>query len=89
MTPEQEDQLHKEVNQGGRANAAYEGYMREYFGRQRKMLFDQFMETKDLDVTLTIRAAMDALSAVERSIISDIDSGRMASITLKQAKENE
>jgi hypothetical protein len=89
MTKEQEDQLHREVHLGGRANAAYEGYMKDYFARQRKLLFDQFIETKDIDTALTIRAAMDALSAVERSIISDIDSGRMASITLKKAKDNE
>lgn len=86
MAPEQEAQLNKEVVIGHKAAAAYSGYMKDYFDRQRKLLFDQFVVANDIDVSLTIRSAMDALSAVERSIQSDIDSGRMAELTLEAQK---
>lgn len=86
MTPEQLEQLETERAAGVRAQQAYDHYIKEFCEQKRMALFmafsnlpltaeDEIMETKRM---------LYAVDTLENDIISEIDTGKMASKALNE-----
>jgi hypothetical protein len=75
--------LEKEVDRGNKARSAYDNYLKEHFDNQKKALFDNFMKEKSLPVREVISTTLNAILSIERSIQTDIDTGKLAAKQLE------
>jgi hypothetical protein len=91
MTPEQKEQLENEEFKGAAAERVYNAYIKDFCEQKRMALFmsfsnlpltaeDQIMETKRM---------LYAIDTLEEEIISEIDTGKMASQALSKLKETQ
>lgn len=86
MTPEQREQLEHEQAAGVKAGHAYDHYIRDFCEQKRMALFmafsnlpltaeDEIMETKRM---------LYAIDTLENEIVSEIDTGKLASKALNE-----
>ena len=87
MNNDQLDKLHLEVEKGNKASAAYKGYIKAHFDERKQALFENFMKEKSLPVREVISTTLNAILAIEKSILTDIDTGRMAAKTIGELKQ--
>jgi len=82
MNSDIEAQLDREVHQGELARKAYSYWVMAYISGQQKVLFDEF-KNSNFGAYNNIHARINAINELERSILSDIETGEMASKQLK------
>jgi len=84
MTPEQKEQLENEQVIGTRANNAYEAYIKDFCEQKRMALFMAFSNlplTAESEIMETKRM-LYAIDTLENDIVSQIDTGKLASKSL-------
>lgn len=75
--------LVEQIRKARIAQDAYEGYFKEYIESRKQNLVDAFTDCDNHPDTLThIKHCMDALRALEASMLSDIESGKLASVEI-------
>jgi hypothetical protein len=87
MNNDQLDQLQLEVDKGNKASTAYKSYLKTHFDERKQALFDNFMKEKSLPVREVISTTLNAILAIEKSILTDIDTGRMAAKTIGELEK--
>lgn len=84
MTPEQKEQLENEQVAGQKASHAYDHYIKDFCEQKRMSLFMAFSNlplTAEVDIMETKRM-LYAIDTLENEIVSQIDTGKMASKAL-------
>jgi hypothetical protein len=78
--------LRKEVAKGMKARRAYEDYIQEYIDKNREKLYKQFIMSSIINSQdiIDIKHKVDALTALETWIKSDIQTGILAETQLKK-----
>lgn len=67
------------------ANDAYESYLKGYLETRKQSIINVFQSCENTPEALThLKHCMDALTALEASIVSDIESGKLASIEMNE-----
>ena len=67
------------------ANDAYESYLKNYLETRKQSIMNVFQSCENTPEALThLKHCMDALTALEASIMSDIESGKLASIEINE-----
>ena len=82
LTDVQEAQLSSEVAIGTRASSAYDGYIKDFIGRQNELLFKEFIESENLLDLPKLKEYQLAIVALEREVLADIETGQLALIQL-------
>jgi len=91
VSPEQKEQLENEQIKGSAAERVYNAYIKDFCEQKRMSLFmafsnlpltaeDQIMETKRM---------LYAIDTLESEIVSEIDTGKMASKALANVEETQ
>lgn len=77
-----------EVAKGNRAKTAYDLYIKEHIDVTVKNIYDgiESCHVADVDTLQTLKGLLSAIRGLERSILNDIDTGRMAAIALEKDK---
>jgi hypothetical protein len=81
--------LEEEVALGQRAQRAYDVYLKDFFELNYKELFAAFVDCTNDEDAQAIRRLTHANRELQMTLERDIDSGKMATITLQQAKDKE
>jgi len=73
-------QLKDEMALGHKAEAAYEGYVKDHVAYTNQRLYQEFLSTSvtETDRILEIKRLQSALRGLEISILNDIETGKMA-----------
>ena len=83
MNEDQLAQLELEAAIGRRAKSAYDGYLKEYVEIQNKELYERFIsDSVSTQEAINIKISQSAFNALERGILSDIETGKLAEIQL-------
>lgn len=80
------DQLRQEQIVGARAERAYEEFIKHFINERRKELFNAFQveSVTNPDNLMEIKRMTMALSALEQEILTIIQTGQLASTSLKK-----
>ena len=89
MTPEQREQLEFERDRGERAKRIFDAYVEEFCQKKRESLFMAFSE---LPLTaeeqlMEVKRMLYAIDTLESEIVSEINTGEMASKALETLNE--
>ena len=86
MTSEDKSKRIEEVKRGTLAKNAYDSYLKDFIDEQMQALYDGFVQVADLteDKIFNIRQIHLTLSALQKKIDSDINTGMMASKQLEE-----
>jgi hypothetical protein len=82
----QEEQLQNEQLLGGKAQHAYDDFIRAFCNEKRQLLFDSFRQlplTAELEL-MEIKRMLTAIDTLEGDILTVINTGKMASMTLNK-----
>lgn len=81
--------LSTEVQRARRAKQAYDLYIKEHVDNVVKNIYESIeaCSISDTDTLINLKGLLTAIRSLERSVLSDIDTGRMAEAVLE--KENE
>jgi cytochrome P450 len=80
---ENEERLTEQVRKARQAQQAYDTYLREYIETRRNNILSQFINGMNNPETLAhLKHCSDALLALEASILTDIESGKLSSMDL-------
>ena len=84
-----EEQLLDEISLGDRARHAYESYVKEYIEQVNLNLFNEFSSSsvENIDRVLEIKRLQSAVKGLETSILQDIETGKLALISLEQLRK--
>jgi hypothetical protein len=88
ITPGQREQLEKEQAIGKKAASVHKSYIKDFCQLKRESLFMAFSElplTAELEI-MEVKRMLFAVDTLEADIISQIDTGRMASKTLTDSE---
>jgi hypothetical protein len=91
MTQEQLDQLEREKAAGTKAQRAYKGYIKNFCQFKRESLFMAFSElplTAEKEI-MEVKRMLFAIDTLDNDILSEIETGRLATISLTKAQEDE
>lgn len=67
------------------ASDAYENYLKGYLETRKQSVLNVFQSCENTPEALThLKHCMDALTALEASIMSDIESGKLAAIEMNE-----
>lgn len=81
----EEEILNEQIRIANKAESAHTGYLADMFAKHRLTIFNRFSSsTLDPDELLSIKHAQIALDNLENVILSDIESGKLAKITLNK-----
>jgi len=88
ITEEQREQLENEQIIGRKAKSTYEAYIKDFVTNKRQSLFMAFSELplsaeKEL---MEVKRMLFAIDTLEAEIVSQIDTGRMATQVLEEAE---
>jgi hypothetical protein len=79
------EELVEQVRKSRLAQDAYDGYFKEYVEIRRQNILDAFVHCdNDPEELMRIKYLSDALTALEHSMMQDIESGKLASIDLNR-----
>lgn len=89
MLESERAKLSIEVQRARRAEQAYNLYVREHIDNVVKNVYESIeaCSISDTDTLLTLKGLLTAIRSLERSVLNDIDTGRMAEAILE--KDNE
>lgn len=81
--------LQDEISLGGRAQNAYDLYVKQHIEKIRTQIFESFSsaDISDEEVLKLKRLAM-AINGLETSILSDIEGAKIATIQLNKLNKN-
>ena len=82
MTSQDKAILEKEVDRGNKARSAYESYLKAHFTEKKQTLFDNFMKATFTEREV-ISVTLNAIVSLERTIQTDIDTGKLAAKQLE------
>lgn len=85
MKEEQYEQLENEVLRGQRAQRAYDDFIKEFVDTKKAILFDNFcnINISEPEKLLEARRLVTVLEDLEASIVTIINTGKMAAKTLE------
>jgi hypothetical protein len=86
LPEEQLEQLTNEQLAGGRAQHAYNEFIKDFCEKKRKILFQNFADLALTDEAniMEVKRMLFAVDTLEADIMTVIETGKMASITLNQ-----
>ncbi len=86
LTEKQKDQLSSEQLLGGKAQNSYDSFIQEFCEVKRLSLFDSFrnLPLTDTEHIMEVKRMLFAVDALESDILTVIDTGKMASMTLTE-----
>ena len=86
ITEEQKDKLSTEQFLGGKAQNSYDEFIKDFCEQKRLSLFDSFrnLPLTDAENLMEVKRMLFAVDALETDILTVIDTGKMASITLTE-----
>ena len=86
ISEELKDQLTVEQLQGGKAQIAYDQFIKGFCEQKRIALFNSFshLPLSDTENLVEVKRMLYAVDALETEILTVIDTGKMASITLNE-----
>ncbi len=86
LTDQQKDQLSAEQLEGGKAQRVYDEYIDEFCERRRLGLFQAFRDLPltDTENLMEVKRMLSAIDALEADILTVIQTGKMASISLNK-----
>lgn len=79
-------ELQKQIDLGVRAQNAYDGYIREHITVCKQKIFAQLEVTQLDESVLRLKRLLDALIGLEKSVINDIDNGKIAKQQIEESK---
>jgi hypothetical protein len=79
--------LQTEIDRGNKARLAYESYIKGHFAERKQVLFDNFIKETNISVREAISTTLNAINAIERSIMTDIDTGKLAAKQLEDMQK--
>lgn len=86
---EQLYKLQDEISLGGRAQNAYDIYVKQHIEKVRTQLYESFCsaDLSDEEV-LQLKRLASAINGLETSILSDIEGAKIATIQLNKLNQN-
>ncbi len=86
LTEQQTDKLSIEQLLGGKAKKAYDDFINEFCENKRLALFDSFrnLSLTDTENLMEVKRMLFAVDALESDILTVIETGKLASITLNE-----
>jgi len=86
LTDTQKDQLSNEQLLGGKAQRSYDEYIQEFCEQKRLSLFDSFrnLSLTDAENLMEVKRMLFAIDALESEILTVIETGKLASISLNK-----
>ena len=91
LTPEQVDQLTNEQVLGKKSKSIYDAYIKDFCEAKRDILFESFRAlplSAEQDL-MEVKRMLYAIDTLEEEIVSQIQTGEMASKTLNEAERQE
>jgi hypothetical protein len=77
------EELIEQIRKSRIAQDAYTAYFKDYVETRRQNLFEAFVHcANDPEELMSIKYLSDALTALESSMVQDIESGKLASIEI-------
>lgn len=91
LTPEQVEQLQVEQVLGKKAKNVYDTYIQDFCKAKRDILFESFraLPLSAEEDLMEIKRMLYAVDTLEEEIVSQIQTGKMASQTLNEAERQE
>lgn len=89
LSEEQKAQLNNEISRSRRARQAYDVYVKEHISIVVDKIYASIeaCSVADIDTLKELKGLLTAIRSLESSILSDIDTGRMAEATLENENE--
>ena len=86
MTEDQKVQLSNEQLLGGKAKNSYDDFIQDFCEQKRLAVFQAFRDLPltDTENLMEIKRMLFAVDALESDILTVIETGKMASITLNE-----
>lgn len=81
--------LSAEIQRARRAKQAYDLYIKEHIDNVVTNIYDSIesCSISDTDTLVNLKGLLTAIRSLERSVLSDIDTGRMAEAILEKTNE--
>lgn len=81
--------LSAEIQRARRAKQAYDLYIKEHIDSVVTNIYDNIesCSISDTDTLVNLKGLLTAIRSLERSVLSDIDTGRMAEAILEKTNE--
>ena len=85
----EQEQLENEQLLGNRAQRAYDEFIKPFIEDKRRILFEAFQAIRisDTDDLMEVKRMLSAIDALDIEIRTVIDTGKLASESLKQNEE--
>ena len=86
LTNEQKDQLSNEQLLGGKAQKSYDEFIDQFCEQKRLSLFEAFrnLPLTDTENLMEVKRMLFAVDTLESDILTVIETGKMASISLNE-----
>jgi len=89
ITEYEAERLPAEIQRARRARQAYDLYIKEHIDNVVASIYSSIesCSVSDTDTLITLKGLLTAIRSLERSVLSDIDTGRMAETILEKTNE--
>lgn len=89
ITESEAERLSAELQRARRAKQAYDLYIKEHVDSVVTNIYDSIesCSISDTDTLVNLKGLLAAIRSLERSVLSDIDTGRMAEAILEKTNE--
>ena len=86
VIPEEKEKLHNEQLLGNRAQIAYDQFIHQFIEDKRMSLFMAFsnLALSDTENLMEVKRMLFAIDALDTEILTVIDTGKMASMSLNE-----
>lgn len=86
ISTDQEEKLQNEQLLGNRAQIAYDQFIKSFVDEKRAILFDSFraLPLTEEESLMEVKRMLYAIDALETEILTVIDTGKMASMSLNK-----
>ena len=89
ITESEAARLNSEIQQARRAKHAYDSYIKEHVDSVISNIYESIeaCSISDTDTLVNLKGLLTAIRSLERSVLNDIDTGRMAEAILEKNNE--
>ncbi len=86
ISDEQMNRLQDELQQSRRAQQAYDLYIKKHIETVTKSIYESIeaCSITDTETLIGLKGLLSAIRSLERSVLNDIDTGRLAKETLEK-----
>lgn len=86
ISPKEQEQLSNEQLRGGKAQSAYDDFIKDFCEEKRQILFQNFSDLplSDTENLMEVKRMLFAVDTLEADIKTVIETGTMASLTLNE-----